>query len=118
MARQGFDVFKPYMVGAIPAISFVTYGEALEGALQANWTEKRISDYQAHLRKYLLLPADRELAAMFARVSAECMRSGIGVNSCQNDLWIAATAMKFGIPLLSNDRLFRRIKGLTVLPPE
>ena len=35
----------------------------------------------------------------------------------EEDLWIAATAIKHGLPILSNDGVFRRIKGLTVLPP-
>jgi hypothetical protein len=117
MQKQEFEQFRPFMAGAIPAISFVTYGEALEGALEANWGEKKIGAYQAYLRTYLLIPADKELAVSYAKVFSDCMRSGVDVRSSQNDIWIAATAIKFGIPVLSNDGLFRRIKGLSVLPP-
>ena len=114
--RQEFDEFKPYLAGAIPAISFVTYAEALGGAYKANWGERKIEEYKAHLRTYLLIPADQELAAVYARLYAECSHNGVTVSS-DNDLWIAATAFRHGLPVLSNDGVFRRIKGLTVLPP-
>jgi len=117
LKRPQFERFKPYLVGAIPAISFVTYAEALDGAYQANWGERRVEEYKAHLRTYLLIPADQELASMWARLSANCVLNGVTVSS-DNDLWIAATAMKYGIPILSNDGVFRRIKGVNALPPE
>jgi tRNA(fMet)-specific endonuclease VapC len=33
-----------------------------------------------------------------------------------NDLWIAATALEYGLSLASRDQHFQRVPGLSVLP--
>ena len=114
--RPEFNQFISELEGKIPAISFVTYAEAMEGSYEARWPEKRTAQYDAYLRaNYMLLPIDRELAIRFARMVSECRSSGISLSG-DNDLWIAATALRYDIPLLTNDQPFRRIPGLTVLP--
>lgn len=112
-----FKRFQSYLEGKIPTISFITLGEALGGALYAGWKAERIADYEAHLRShYLPISIDRPLAWERAKLFAECKRRGTGIT--EPDLWIAATAIRFGMPLLTNDRNFRRVPGLIVLPPE
>jgi tRNA(fMet)-specific endonuclease VapC len=110
-----FDEFQPFLQGSIAAISVITYGESLFGAHAAGWGEHRVNDYDAHLRKYLILPVDREVVITYAKVAADHQKVGIGLS--ENDWWIAATAIRYGIPLLTNDAAFRRIRGLKVLPP-
>lgn len=109
-----FAAFQSYLQGSVPAISAITYGECLSGA-RAAWSEQRVSAYDAYLRKYLLLPVDREVVMTYARTVAANAKVGISLG--ENDWWIAATALRFGIPLLTNDQAFRMIHGLTVLPP-
>ena len=111
-----FGLFKESLIGRVPAVSCVTYAEALKGAHDAKWPEKRIAQYEAYLRRhYMLIPIDRETAAGWARLVAECNGNGIELG-CDNDWWIAATALRHEIPLLTNDQTFRRVPGLAVLP--
>lgn len=111
-----FEPFKDALLGRVPAISYVTYAETLRGAYGASWSEKKVAQYEAHLRRqYMLIPADRETATRWARCVAECTAVGIDLG-CDNDWWIAATALRHDIPLLTNDQAFRRIPSLTVLP--
>ncbi len=110
-----FKQFEEHLIGRVPVISFVTYAEALEGAYEARWSEKRITQYETYLKtSYMLIPADRLLASYWARIVADCRRGGIALGS-DNDWWIAATAIRHEIPLLTNDQAFRRIPNLVVL---
>lgn len=111
-----FDLFKDSLIGRVPAISFINYAEALKGAHEAEWADRKIAQYESHMRRhYMLLPIDRDTAAAWAKLVAECNGKGIELG-CDNDWWIAATALRHSIPLLTNDQTFRRIASLTVLP--
>ncbi len=115
---ERFERFRSSIEGKVPAISFITHAEALEGAYQASWPEKKIVAYEAHLRShYVLLPVDRELTVRWARTVAECRGKGVELGS-DNDWWIAATALRYGVPLVTNDKPFRSVPGLVVLPEE
>jgi len=111
-----FSPFRPLLEGRIGAISVITYGECLYGARAAGWLESRVSDYDAHLRKYLILPIDRDVVLAYAKVGGDLSRSGIGLSD--NDLWIAASAIRYDLQLLTNDTDFKRVKGLRLLTPD
>jgi tRNA(fMet)-specific endonuclease VapC len=51
-------------------------------------------------------------AARYAVVKATCVRSGVALS--ENDLWIAASAMVLGATLVTRDRDFTRVAGLTI----
>lgn len=110
---QEFDAFRPLLEGRIGAISVITYGECLFGARAAGWPESRVDGYDAHLRKYVILPVDRDVVLAYAKVGGQLKLSGIGLSD--NDLWIAASAIRYGLPLLTNDSDFRRVPGLHLL---
>jgi predicted nucleic acid-binding protein len=111
-----FEPFKGSLVGRVPAISFITYAESLKGAHEAEWPDGKVAKYEAHLRRYyMLVPADRDTSATWAKLVAESNAAGIELG-CDNDWWIAATALRHEIPLLTNDQGFRRLPSLTVLP--
>ncbi|MGH9245367.1 MAG: PIN domain-containing protein [Acidimicrobiales bacterium] len=55
-----------------------------------------------------------ELVAIYAQLRAECARVGHALSQREHDAdrWIAATALRLGIPLVSNDRVFEGAPGL------
>lgn len=55
-----------------------------------------------------------ELVATYARLRADCVQRGhaLGQREHDADRWIAATALRLGIPLVSNDRIFQGAPGL------
>ena len=95
------------------AISVVTLGELRYGALAAGWQEERTALLEAELRTYGTVPVDAYVAERYAAVRMRCER--MGRRKDDNDLWIAATAIHYGIPLASLDRDHLDIPGLRVI---
>lgn len=115
--RENFIApFRPYWVGKIAYISFVTLSEAREGAILAGWSEATRMELESYLRTYVPIPADHKLTKTWVKLRQLCKSRGIALT--ENDAWVAATAWQYEIPLLSNDRDFRHIPEITVYPPE
>ena len=90
-------------------MSVVTYGELAEG-----FTPESRADFQELIRPYEIVPLTDDIAWQFGMLS-RILRSE-GQRLGDNDLWIAATALELGAPLVTRDRAhFERIAGLTVL---
>jgi len=107
--------FEPLLHGRLPAVSFATVAELRYGALKAGWGERRRRVLDRTLRRYLFLPANPEVSAAWARIRAAMDAAGCGMGG--PDRWIAATALAFDCPLLTDDeRHFGRVPGLVVNP--
>ena len=55
-----------------------------------------------------------ELVAVYAQLRADCVRLGHALGQRDHDAgrWIAATALRLGIPLVSSHRIFEGTPGL------
>lgn len=95
------------------AVSVVTLAELRRGALAASWGERRMEGLDERLRQYLVLPIDRDVAETWAQMRVRCDRAGRRKND--NDLWVAATAGRYGLPLATLDRDQLDIPGLRVI---
>ena len=82
-------------------VSTVTIGEFAVGA---NRAELRLA-----FRGYRPLALGRELAIYAGRLQAQ-----LPFEMGENDLWIAATALYHGLPLVTRDRAFSHVPGLRV----
>ena len=83
-------------------VSVVTIGEFAVGA-QAAFVRRFFRGFQPR-------PLGRELAIFGGRLQAQ-----LPFKLGENDLWIAATALYYELPLVSHDKVFPRIPGLKVL---
>lgn len=92
------------------AVSFATIGELFEGAFRASWGARRLAELERELRKYLVIPYSGGVARHWGEIRAERKRRPIS----ENDAWIAATARAHRCPLITDDRGFQGISGLTV----
>jgi predicted nucleic acid-binding protein len=90
---------------AVLAISVFTQAEVRSGYLRANWGERRIAEAERALAAYLLLPLDYEVLDHYVRLRARYLGQ-IG----DNDLWIAATAIARGWPLVACDLDFCKLR--------
>ncbi|HEY6347786.1 MAG TPA: PIN domain-containing protein [Candidatus Angelobacter sp.] len=96
------------------ALSFITVGELLFGALWRAWGKRRIGDLQRRLDAAFILPLDHETSVEYARLKTQ-LRKG-GQILADNDLWIAALAVRHSVPLVSNNRAhFNRVPGLVLI---
>ena len=55
-----------------------------------------------------------ELVLVCAQLRADCEAIGhaLGQREHNADRWIAATAIRLGVPLVSNDAIFRGVPGI------
>jgi predicted nucleic acid-binding protein len=109
--------FRPVVQGATLALSFTSVGELWYGATKRNWGDKKRDALQAAMRPYVVLPYTRELARQWGGLRAGLERTGQSL--ADNDLWIAATALHYAIPLVTNNRRhFERVPDISLLPSE
>ena len=57
------------------------------------------------------LPCDFDTARLYGRIKAELRRKGKPIP--ENDIWIAAAAIQYGLTLVTRDRHFDFIDGLS-----
>jgi predicted nucleic acid-binding protein len=106
-------------LGELPeevAVSVVTVAELELGVLRASDEDARairLSTLARVRATYPLLPVDPEVASCFARIaSAELAR---GRRLRRHDTWIAATAMRHGAAVLTQDSDFTSFEDIAVL---
>ncbi len=107
------DAYRPHVKGKTVAVSFVTVGELFYGAEKRKWGAKTLSYLQEKLKAVVVVPYDEELCRTYGRTRASLP---VGVVVAANDLWIAASAIRHSIPLVTNNRKhFERIPSLKLI---
>jgi predicted nucleic acid-binding protein len=98
------------------AVSVVTAAELELGVLRATDSEARairLSTLSRVQATYSLLPVDPEVASCFARIASAELSNGRRLR--RHDTWIAATAMRHGAAILTQDADFSAFDGVTVI---
>jgi predicted nucleic acid-binding protein len=106
-------------LGELPteiAVSVITAAELELGVLRATDPEvraTRLSTLSRVQSTYSLLPIDPEVASCFARIAAA--ERGRGRRLRRHDTWTAATAMRHGVAVLTQDAAFSHFESVDVL---
>jgi predicted nucleic acid-binding protein len=106
-------------LGDIPdeiAVSVITAAELELGVLRATDPDARairLSTLSRVQSTYPLLPIDPEVASCFARIAAAERDRGRRLR--RHDTWIAATAMRHGAAVLTQDADFSSFEEVDVL---
>ena len=88
-----------------PLISIVTVGEMLAFAKKRGWGEKKVDQMEALLRELVIVDiSSQDVLRTYAEIDLLLEKAGHPIG--QNDLWIAATAIKAEAHLLTTDRDF------------
>ena len=104
-------LYEPLLVGHNLLICFETVAELYEWAIAHRWGAPRVQDLRETLADYLLLPYDDATAWRWAEV-----RTIKGRPIDIGDAWIAATALRHNLPLVThNRRHFEQVPGLQVI---
>jgi predicted nucleic acid-binding protein len=107
------DAYRPHVKGKTVAVSFITLGELYYGAEKKKWSAKNRQNLEERLKAVVEVPYDAELCRTFGRVKASLPR---GITVATNDLWIASCAIRYSIPLITNNRKhFENIPGLKLI---
>lgn len=109
--------YESHVQGRPLVVSFVTVAELRYGALKANWGPARLEALEARLSSMTVVSSDSELATVYAELRVACERMGHGLHDKihEADRWIAATAIRFGLPLVSQDGIFVGAPGLNLI---
>lgn len=102
---RGDPQAKPYarsIVGSFPVITFQTRAELLRWPLERHWGKGREAKMRQHLQSYPVIESGPELGQKWAELRAVGRQLGRTVGD--GDIWIAAAALVYGIPLATHNR--------------
>lgn len=106
-------------LGALPqevAVSVITAAELELGVLRAKdaaTRAQRLATLSRVRATYPLLPIDAEVGSCFARITTEELAAGRKLR--RHDTWIAATALRHGVAVVTQDADFSAFASVRVL---
>lgn len=110
------DRCAPIITGRAAVISFQTAAEVRYGALRRGCGSARMLKLDAKIRRVEVVHTGPKLVLVYAQLRADCEALGHALAQRQHnaDCWIAATAIRLGVPLVSNDGIYRDAPRLTL----
>lgn len=106
--------YQPILSGQELALSFMSVAEMFQWALLRQWGDRRFAQLEHYLSNYLVIPVDQPLCKTWAQVRAA--RQGVGRAISPQDAWIAATALRHDLPLVThNSKDFLDIPNLRLI---
>lgn len=111
--------YQPIILGRPAFISFQTEAELRFGALLRGWGAGRMLKLEARIAAAETVHSGPDLIEAYAQLRATCQRIGhaLGQRHHDADRWVAATAIRLGIPLVANDGIYDGVPGLHVERP-
>jgi tRNA(fMet)-specific endonuclease VapC len=108
--------FEPHVKNRELVLSVMVVAEVRRWSLQHGWGALRLQALEDAIRTHVVVPHTAQTARLWAEVSLARSRQGRRIG--ESDCWIAASALEFGIPLVTNNtKDFEGIPGLRVLGP-
>jgi predicted nucleic acid-binding protein len=95
---------------SIPVIVLGEYRYGISQSRNRVQYEKWLAEY---LPKFRILDVDERTTISYSAVRSELRKAGTPIPS--NDVWIAALCRQHSLPLLSRDRHFDAVSGITRL---
>lgn len=116
---KGSDYAAPYLPILSDqelALSFMSVAELFQWAILRRWGDRRLSQLEKYLSNYLVIPVDQPLCREWAQVRSG--RQSTGRSISPQDAWIAATALRYDLPLVThNSKDFLDIPHLRLITP-
>ncbi len=116
---KGSTYIEPYeaiLNGRELALSFMSIAELYQWAFVRQWGDRRIAQLEQYLSNYLVIPIDHRLCQSWARLRAEAQQSGRALSA--QDAWIAATAIRHGLELVTHNlKDFQGLPNLRLIIP-
>jgi tRNA(fMet)-specific endonuclease VapC len=106
---------KAHVEHRVAALSFQTVAELWYGAERSEWGEPKRAALDHMIRRFVVLTADEATSRLWAKLRVEAERAGRSKEA--EDLWIAATAMRHELPLLTDDSDFFSALSIRAVRP-
>lgn len=95
------ELYTPYLRDREPAIAIMTVAELYQWAAMHRWGESRVQRMEIWLERLTILPVDIETCRVWAAIRAQRFSHGMPISP--QDAWIAATALRYQIPLITHN---------------
>lgn len=113
MFRDPVGQIPPQTAGRTVVLPLPVVGELFAGAYSSAQRERNLEVTETFVESHAVVSPDEATARLYGRLRAE-YRQAL-TTAKLNDLWIAALCIQHRLPLLTNDRGFTAIPGLTVI---
>jgi predicted nucleic acid-binding protein len=100
--------YAKYTLGRRIAVAPQVVAEARYGATRSGWGPHRINELTRLTAGVRVLPVDDETIEQVAQLRNQCRLIGHGLHQRHHnaDLWIAAAAVRWALPLVAHDAVF------------
>jgi len=111
------DKYRALVGQARVMLALQTVAEVRSGALLAGWGELRTRRLERSISRSSVVQPDDAMATAYARLRNDCQRAGhaLAAKDHVGDLWIAATAVRLNVPLVSDDGIFKGLSSVRLL---
>ncbi len=90
----------------------VVVGELYFGARKSGQVSRNIARLDVYLARFVVLDVDTITAQYYGQIRNDLRIIGRPIP--ENDIWIAATALRHGLTLATRDQHFQHVAGLTL----
>ncbi|MBI3210962.1 MAG: PIN domain-containing protein [Candidatus Solibacter usitatus] len=98
-------------------VSFMTEAELERWILQSRWGPERIIRFRTYMKRFVSVPSSRDLIVKWAQVMVVARSMGRRIEVA--DAWVAATALLYDAPLVTNNPGdYAGVAGIKLLPTE
>jgi tRNA(fMet)-specific endonuclease VapC len=94
-------------------VPITVLGELYYGARKSAWSAKNVARIDDFAVRSSILLGDLITAQQYGAIKNALRAKGRPIP--ENDLWIAAVALQYGLTLVTRDEHFRSIDGLTIM---
>jgi tRNA(fMet)-specific endonuclease VapC len=111
---EGDSALEPILrTAAQVAIPVIVLGEYRYGISQSRHRKHYERWLDEYLPEFRVLDVDERTTIFYSAVRAELKKAGTPIPA--NDVWIAALCRQHSLPLISRDRHFDAVRGITRL---
>ena len=113
LRKRNGQLMQHLQSGGLLYLPLTAVGELHAGVQCSSQPVKTLAGVNLLLKSVTVLYPDDATAEQYGRIYAELAKAGTPIP--QNDIWIAAFAREYRLPIATRDSHFARVSGLAVL---